>query len=348
MIVRDEAETLARCLKSVQPLADEIIIVDTGSRDGTADIARDFTDHVYDFPWIDDFSAARNFAFEHATGDYVMWLDADDVLDPPDLAALKTLKVEMDGTVDTYMVKYNIAFDSAGRPSFSFYRERILRRCPAARFVGVVHEVVTPFGKIVYADAAVSHRKVKASAPGRNLAIYEKALARGHAFSPRERFYYARELSDNGRPADGARQLETFLSEGQGWVENNIEACLRLSQCRNAVGDAAGALDALLLSLRYDAPRAEICCALGYHFYKGGQYKQAVYWYEQALSRPRNDASGGFVMPDCYGFLPCLQLCLCWDKLGDRVKARDYNERAAAFKPEDAFVLHNRAYFAKA
>ena len=81
MIVRDERETLARCLDSVKEAVDEIIIVDTGSKDETREIARRYTPHVYDFFWKDDFSAARNESFAHATRDFLMWLDADDVVE---------------------------------------------------------------------------------------------------------------------------------------------------------------------------------------------------------------------------------------------------------------------------
>lgn len=82
MIVRDEAAVLARCLDSVDGVADEIIVVDTGSTDETEEIACRYTDRVYRFPWIDDFAAARNEAFSKATMEYLLWLDADDLLEP--------------------------------------------------------------------------------------------------------------------------------------------------------------------------------------------------------------------------------------------------------------------------
>ncbi len=68
MIVRNEEKVLARCLESVRGCVDEIVIVDTGSSDATKEIAARYTDRIYDFEWIDDFSAARNYAFEQATG----------------------------------------------------------------------------------------------------------------------------------------------------------------------------------------------------------------------------------------------------------------------------------------
>lgn len=69
MIVKNEEDTLERCLESVSDIMDEIIIVDTGSTDRTKDIAGKVTKHVIDFEWIDDFAAARNFAFSHASMD---------------------------------------------------------------------------------------------------------------------------------------------------------------------------------------------------------------------------------------------------------------------------------------
>ena len=74
MIVKNEEDVLERCLKSVAGLVDEIIIVDTGSTDRTREIATHFTNQIFDFPWQDDFSAARNEAFSHASMDYCMWL----------------------------------------------------------------------------------------------------------------------------------------------------------------------------------------------------------------------------------------------------------------------------------
>lgn len=75
MIVKNEESVLARCLDSVRHLVDEIIIVDTGSTDRTKEIAQGYGARIIDFPWNDDFSAARNFAFSHATMDYIFgWM----------------------------------------------------------------------------------------------------------------------------------------------------------------------------------------------------------------------------------------------------------------------------------
>ena len=91
MIVKNEEDHLPHCLESVRGVFDEIVVVDTGSSDRTREIAREFGAKVFDFPWIDDFAAARNEALSHATGDYVFWLDADDLVEPAERVKLTAL-----------------------------------------------------------------------------------------------------------------------------------------------------------------------------------------------------------------------------------------------------------------
>jgi glycosyltransferase involved in cell wall biosynthesis len=104
LIVRNEQENLPRCLQSVSGLFDEIVVVDTGSIDATRDIAAEFGARVFDFPWIDDFAAARNSALAHATGDYIFWLDADDVVDPAERVNLQALLEGLNGQT-AYVVR---------------------------------------------------------------------------------------------------------------------------------------------------------------------------------------------------------------------------------------------------
>ena len=92
MIVKNEEKVLARCLDSLRPIADEIIIADTGSTDATKEIAARYTDKIYDFTWIDDFAAARNFVFSKATQDYIYSADADEVLDAENCKKFLQLK----------------------------------------------------------------------------------------------------------------------------------------------------------------------------------------------------------------------------------------------------------------
>lgn len=345
MIVKNEEAVLGRCLESAVDLVDEIIIVDTGSTDGTKEVARRFTDKLFDFPWADDFSAARNFSFDRASGGYCMWLDADDVIAEDDRARFRAMREGLLPGADVIMMPYHTAFDPQGRPTFTYYRERVVRSDPRFRWAGAVHEAIAPAGEVRWSNAAVSHKKAGAGDPDRNLRIYEAQLARGEALDPRSQFYYARELWYHSRFAEAAQTLTAFLDSGQGWLENEIEACRLLSQCMAALGREEESLDPLLRSLALDTPRAEVCCDMGGWFQARKQWRQAAFWYELALTRKRDDTSGAFVSPDCYGYLPAIGLCVCWYRLGDVEKAKSFNELAASFRPEDPFVLQNRTFF---
>ncbi|WP_139996968.1 glycosyltransferase family 2 protein [Paenibacillus paridis] len=89
MIVKDEQEVLERCLKSISTLADEIIIIDTGSTDRTKEIAKQYTEHVYDFKWCNDFSAARNESLKYATSKWVLVLDADEYIEIKEVPSIR-------------------------------------------------------------------------------------------------------------------------------------------------------------------------------------------------------------------------------------------------------------------
>jgi glycosyltransferase involved in cell wall biosynthesis len=88
MIVRDEADNLPTCLESVLPICEDVVVVDTGSRDATSEVARHLGARVFEFPWIDNFSAARNFAAAQATQPFILRLDADERLADGGLEAL--------------------------------------------------------------------------------------------------------------------------------------------------------------------------------------------------------------------------------------------------------------------
>lgn len=343
LIVKDEEETIDRVLRCASLFADEIVVADTGSTDKTFEIAKKFTDNVFFFEWCDDFSAARNFAFEKASCDYVMWLDADDVVTDEDAKKIKVIL--KDANFDMAFLPYATAFEN-GEATFVYYRERIFRRNKNYRFTGAVHEAVVPEGNILYADAVIRHEKVKNSDPMRNLRIYQKLIVRGVCLEGRAKFYYGRELFYNGMLLESAAVLEDFLA-GDGWVENKIEACNNLHSVYTALGDGERAMRSIFRSFLYAPPRSNACCHIGDYFFKKNDLKSAIYWYERALESDNGERSGAFVNVDCKGFIPFMQLCVLYDKLGDHKKAYEYNERAGRLKPNAQSYLFNKKYFQK-
>lgn len=344
MIVKNEEKVLARCLDSICNAVDEIIITDTGSTDHTKEIAKKYTDLVYDFKWADDFSLARNFSFSKASKDYLMWLDADDVITEENGKALLELKDNLHNE-DAVMMKYNTQFDENDNPTFSFYRERLIRRDSFISWRGRVHETIEYIGQAIYSDIAVNHKSVKTQYSTRNLDIYEKQLEEEKLLNPRDTFYFARELYYHKQYDRAIKILSEFLDSHQGWYENKIEACKILSFCYNETGKKDHALTSLFKSFAYDTPRAEICCLVGNIFMEKAEYEKAVFWFETALTLPAKDKNGGFMDIDSYGYLPCIQLCVCYDKLKDYKAAEKYNLRAGTYRPDSEAYLQNEAYF---
>ena len=106
MIVKNEQDILKRCLDSYAGTYDELIIIDTGSTDNTKEIARQYTDKVYDYVWCNDFAAARNFAFSKAGCDYILSVDADEELDTYNNKALRDLKAAILPEIDIVQMYY--------------------------------------------------------------------------------------------------------------------------------------------------------------------------------------------------------------------------------------------------
>ena len=341
LIVKNEREVLGRCLNCALKFADEIIVVDTGSTDETVEEAKRFTQDIYFFEWCDDFSAARNFALDKANCDYVMWLDADDVITDENCKKIKELIKNAD--FDASYLLYAAATDG-DQPTFEYYRERIFKRSNNFRFEGAVHEAVSPSGKIVYSDAVIFHKKVKEGEPLRNLRIYQKQIARGIFLDERSKFYYGRELLFNGMYRESIAVLENFL-RGNGWIENKIEACLNLYYAYTAAGEHEKAQSALLKSFLYAPPRSEACCILGEKFMEQNDVNSAIYWYQSALNAKYSLNCGGFINHDYSGFIPLMQLCVLYDRLGDFEKANAFNEEAGKIKPLNENYLNNKKYF---
>ena len=348
MIVRNEESVLERCLNSIRDAVDEIIIVDTGSADRTKEIAAAFTENIYDFSWCDDFSAARNFAFSKGTGEYLMWMDADDVFPPSEKRKFFDLKEELEeNPCDVVMMVYDADFGKDGKPNFSYYRERLIRNCLQAKWEGCVHEVIPPFGEVRYEDIHFEHRKEKTEYSERNLKIYEKMLSEGRKLEPREQFYYGRECFYHRKYEQAKNVFEAFLQEPTAWLENKLEAVRFLSYSLQAQGKSDAAFDVLLQGLKLSPPTGEHCCDLGRHFFEKEEWETAVFWYENALRAEKRTEKGAFVQEECYGYLPCIQLCVCYDRLGEEKRAKMYNEMAGVLHPDSEAVRKNRAYFAE-
>lgn len=149
MIVKDEEKRLPSCLQSVEDIVDEIVIVDTGSTDQTVEIATSFGANVVTFPWIDDFAAARNVGLEHCTGEWILYLDADETLadnSKETLRSLLALQEDSVGGIVCTIVSKHRHHNSLGTETHKGGYPRIFKNLgyPTIQFSGRVHEQITP------------------------------------------------------------------------------------------------------------------------------------------------------------------------------------------------------------
>jgi glycosyltransferase involved in cell wall biosynthesis len=137
MIVRDEEATLPACLNSVQGLVDEMVVVDTGSTDRTLAIAKSYGAKVYQFTWCDDFAAARNHSLQYAQGDWVLILDADEILQPEIIIPLQQA-IQQPQSLVVNLLRHEI---QAAQAPYSLI-SRLFRRHPQIQFGRPYHELI--------------------------------------------------------------------------------------------------------------------------------------------------------------------------------------------------------------
>ena len=346
MIVKDEEDVIARCLDSVKDLVDEIIIVDTGSTDRTKEIASKYTDKVYDFKWVDDFSKARNFSFSKATKDYILWLDADDIILETDLSKLKQLKQKLDGSIDLYQMKYNYTIDESNIPTLVQVRARLLKRSKNYQWVSPIHEVIIPTGKIEKVDISITHKKKQVKDVNRNLKIFEKMLEAGQELDDRQEYCYAKELYCLKKYQEAILCYEKYIKKYEKdykFKRNYIYAsALELADCYRIIGDNDKRLNALFIILKNEIPGSECCCKIGEIFLERKDYNTAIFWFNQAIKNKKNVEQNGDANVDYNEFIPYINLCVCYYWIGDREKSYEYNEMAGKIKPNDKTYLFNK------
>lgn len=148
IITKNEAENLQKCLESLQPYPFEIVVVDTGSTDDTIETARRYTDRIFEFQWIDDFSAARNFAASCASHDLLFPIDSDEILTPFSWAQLQAAVTAHPKSVGKVRRLDYYETDS-GRSCYDVMIERLYDR-RYYQYRGIIHEALVPIANISY------------------------------------------------------------------------------------------------------------------------------------------------------------------------------------------------------
>jgi len=350
MIVRDEADRLADCLRSVEDLVEEIVVVDTGSQDDTREIARANGARLILSPWNDDFAAARNCALAQAAGDWVLVLDADERISPRHFEAIRRAAASpLPAAIQVFVRTYTddsellnwhpINPDRHEAMGFCGYFDtpqlRLFRRDDRIRFEGIVHETVAPSLEahnlpVYRADIVIHHYKEARPAEqkaARNRLIFDLAKKRAEAEPDR---------------ADSWRNLALAALD----IGENAEAvaslrrALELSPHRRDLYFQLGAI------LMLDGRPQEACTLYERAIERFPGEPELFQWYGEALiaagrfDEAREALSRGLEL-DPYLYRALLGMGLVAAKAGEPDRALTYFERAKSISPESDYPYVN-------
>jgi len=346
IIVKNAEATFDRCLSTFKEISDEIIVVDTGSTDRTLEIARKYTDKIYYFPWIDDFSAARNFSFEKCTKDFINWCDSDDYILPEDIQKVKSLDFS---DKEIIVCNYEYAHDEYDRSICTVPRERFTRRdlftSGKVRWEGEIHEFLTLGGNLHVSDVSTHHNKQHGTSE-RNLKILEKVVKKKD--SSRNVYYLGKELFEFGRYDESIKYLDMFVARTDGFWEDVYHAHYKLAVIYFEKKDEHKFKYHIFESLKIEDRWAEPFFLLGLFYMNRGYTERAISYYKMCLNVKRSKDMLASYQPEYNTWLPCLNLALSYNFLGDTKSAYEYNEKVLEYRPNDPRALSNREILARA
>lgn len=345
MILKDEEKVIRRCLDSISNIIDEIIIVDTGSTDKTKEIVKSYTEKIYDFKWIDDFSKARNFSFSKATKDYILWLDADELIDEENKNKLLNLKNSIDKDIDIISMKTYIGIDESNNPQITVRRNRIVKNNKNYEWLGFIHEYINVDinSKVYDSDIAIIHDKIK-NTDDRNLKIYKRNIELERKFNNRDLYYYGKELYCNDEFDESIKILELFLNEAEN-KEEIMDALCRIGESYLYKGKFSEGRKFFYKTFEYTSPRGEVFYNIALSFQQERKYIQAINWYKIILSLETPIDCSQCLNLCCWRFKPHLNLCSCYFEIGDIAKAYYHHKKCLEINPLNPCVISNDEYF---
>lgn len=287
----DEAELLFRLLNSLPDVFDEICITITGKNKRCEEVAQKFNAKISYFAWINDFAAARNFNFKQATGDYIFWADADDIIKELKPNAFKTIKERLsDKITDAVVMDYLYDFDEYHICIVRHLKTRIVRNDGCVEWSGALHEDFKQNREIIAEkseDVQIAHltndARVKV-AFARNTEIAKETLDKDPD-DPRNFWLVANALMSEGKSEDALNYFYDFIERSKSDEEIFI-AYHRLASIFDSMDDLERAFMSELQALRLRPYYPDAYYGLAKLYFKQNKFKHAEDVVLTGLSKP--------------------------------------------------------------
>jgi FkbM family methyltransferase len=335
MIVRDNARTIEAALTSIRPWVDEMIIVDTGSKDNTPEIVKRLGARLYYFPWCDSFSAARNESVRHARGKWVFWMDSDDTIDAENGRKLRELACrEPEPSVLGYVMQVHCPGPGEdGQAEITVVDHvKLFRNLPHLRFEGRIHEQVLPAiyragGDVRMTDLFVVHTGYDHSPQGQEKKI-ERDLRLLHLElkeqpeHPFTLFNLGMTYADIGEYAQGADFLRRCLERSPPQASHVRKAYALLVHCYEQAGEREAAWAACQQGLQWYPKDAELNFRKANLLLARGRLAEAVQAYQSVL-QTEDEPHFGSVVRGITGHLARQNLAVVYTDLGESDRAEE-------------------------
>jgi len=293
MIVKNEERVLDRCLSSIAHLVDEVIIVDTGSTDKTKEIASKYTAKVFDFEWINDFSAARNYAAKQATGDWILVLDADEYIDEENYQEFLNGLMEDNGQYDTYGIKILNFTGIYGEKLVQNYHDRVYKNNGKIAYYRAIHEqlkgvdeeaVNGGIAKLLVFHSGYMNQIVEEKGKNeRNKDLIDKEMQESNNafdyFNLGNEFYSQGKYEEALKAYTNAYNLKS--SYQLSWVASTVIQIISVLIQLKRYNDAINVIDD---SIELYPGSFEMVFLKGEISYVRGQYDDAKYYFEEILN----------------------------------------------------------------
>jgi glycosyltransferase involved in cell wall biosynthesis len=268
MIVLNGGKTLERCLSSIRPHVDDIIIgIDSRTDDDTETIANRYNATTFPFEWKDDFSYARNLVADRVTTDWILVVDADDYI-----SEVKGSLIPSD--------EYNGANVLIRTSDTTCLQSTRIYRKGSARYVGSVHELLKfSDPKIATLPVAISHERSERTDPGRNLRILNKAMDQ----YPRDLFNYGRESIDAENYEEGIKAMLIYVQISPS-DRDKLHALKEIARAYHHQGNTLDAKKYCFLAIAQNENYQPAYVMLAKIAYEAKDWKQVVNWSLHALN----------------------------------------------------------------